>query len=132
MSYEFDIPISPVAKGRPRFDRRTGIVYTPSKTRSAETNLKFFLARQWGRDPPLEGPLEVKIVFSFLRPESVSEKKRPFHTVKPDCSNLVKVIEDAGNKLIWRDDSLIFSLKIIKQYAETESIHMTVKELELT
>ena len=30
------IPGEPVAKGRPRFNGKTGTVYTPTKTRSAE------------------------------------------------------------------------------------------------
>ncbi len=130
MLYEFNIPISPIAKGRPRFDSRTRRSYTPEKTRSAETNLKFFLARQWGSKPPLEGPLELAIVLSYIRPKSVTEKKRPFLITRPDLDNLAKTIMDSGNKLIWRDDSLIFSLRVLKQYADTESIFFTVREFE--
>lgn len=127
MHYEFTIPLEPVAKGRPRF-AKGGIAYTPSKTRKAEQELRFFLSKEFNR-PPLDGPLRVFARFTFTRPKSVSESKRPHMQVKPDLSNIWKTIEDAGNDLIWCDDALIVSATVEKNYGPQSSIYLHVVEV---
>lgn len=130
MFYEFNIPIEPVAKGRPRFAMRGkyATAYTPEKTRKYESDIKYFVAQNWKREP-LTGPLSIVANFYFLRPKSVSAKARPYHVVKPDCSNLCKALEDSLNKILFHDDSQIIQLIVHKHYASRASIHLCVAEV---
>jgi Holliday junction resolvase RusA-like endonuclease len=70
----------------------------------------------------------------FVRPASVSPKKRPHHTVKPDSSKLLRAIEDALTKVLWKDDSQVVSTTITKEYArpdEPARVLIHVWELDL-
>ena len=113
----------PIAKGRPRFSSN-GHAYTPAKTRDAGNELKFMIMQ---KKPVLlfDQALHVEIVFTFLPPKT-KPKNRIYPTVKPDCSNLVKCIEDSCNGLVWTDDCLITDLIIKKRYGEKESIEIFV------
>lgn len=130
MFHEFHFPISPVAKGRGRITTIGGHprIITPPETREAEANLKALLSQEWGFKQPLAGPLEVTVTLSILRPKSVKADKRPFVTTRPDIDNYLKLVFDAANKLVWRDDAQIFSLRALKQYSEAESIYFSVRE----
>jgi Holliday junction resolvase RusA-like endonuclease len=72
-------------------------------------------------DKPLEGALSVGISFYFAMPKSWSAKKKSamnmkYHTQKPDLTNLVKMLEDALNGVIWQDDSQISELMVKKRW----------------
>jgi len=108
------LPFEPVAKGRPRLSKYGA--YTPEKTRKAELNIKIFL--QIKKAPLFESPVALELLFKMKRPKSVSKKKRPEHTVKPDLSNLIKLVEDAANRILYNDDSQILEIKARKEYAE--------------
>ena len=61
-----------------------------------------------GRPAPMEGAIVARMVFSFLRPASVKRAKRPFPSVAPDLSKLVRSTEDALTAAgVWRDDALV-------------------------
>lgn len=117
-----EFPLDPVAKGRPRFSRKSGVAYTPEKTRAAEAELRWMMNKQWNR-PILECALVVDVAFFFRRPKSV---KRLHPTVKPDLSNIFKTVEDAGNGILWRDDSQIISASISKYYAGESKIVLQI------
>lgn len=66
---------------------------------------------------PLTGPLFLSVTFYFHRPASVSVKKRPYPTVKPDVDKVVRSIMDCLkiNGLIG-DDALVIDLHAKKRY----------------
>ena len=124
----------PIAKGRPRFGKRPGLgrgvytVYTPENTANAEEIMQGEMRQACAT--PLEGPLELRVTFSFRRPRSwpkaqrdaVDNGHRSWHSSKPDIDNLVKLVSDAGNGILWRDDAQIVRLEAIKVYgAENET-----------
>jgi len=121
---EFVFNIDPVAKGRPRFTRG-GRAYTPERTRKFTNELIAMM--QWQVGEPLEGALKVEIVFYMRRPKSV---KRKYPTVKPDLDNLEKALYDAGNGILWNDDSQIVTHTVSKYYADSGSIYMKVTKLK--
>jgi Holliday junction resolvase RusA-like endonuclease len=127
MHFEFTIPLEPVAKGRPRFSK-LGRAFTPSKTRKAEQDIRYFLSREFSR-PPLEGPIHLFARFTFERPKSVPEHKRPFHTVSPDWDNVAKAVTDAANGILFCDDRQIVFATIEKAYGPKPSIYLHVKEV---
>jgi Holliday junction resolvase RusA-like endonuclease len=125
----FYIPGLPVAQGRPKFARMgKGVrAYDPEKSRNWKAYVKAIAAQHSPK--MMEGPLLVDLHFRFPRPKSVSAKKRPFHTVKPDCTNLAKGIEDALNGLLWADDSQVVDLRIRKDYGAEAGVLVKVEEL---
>lgn len=129
--FRFFVPGVPVAKGRARATVRRGrggkvimtkqgqpIIgnYTPAATRNFEAVVKdLALAAIGGPDvQPISEPIDLLVEFRFPIPESWPPWKRQAaadgrlcHTSKPDCSNLVKAIEDACNKVLFVDDGQI-------------------------
>jgi len=122
-SHEFTFAVEPVAWSRPRV-ARSGHMFNAPKMRLAQQDLKWLMKSQFKRFP-LAGPLRVGIVFSITKPKSV---KRDIPAVKPDIDNLIKLVIDAGNKIIWEDDNLIIEITARKEYGEPR-IRLTVSEL---
>ena len=53
------------------------------------------IAQQHRPEKPFDGAVEVILKFYFLRPKSVSAKKRPYPCVKPDVDKITRAIFDA-------------------------------------
>jgi crossover junction endodeoxyribonuclease RusA len=64
------------------------------------------------------GPITVGAVFWFLRPASVSAKKRPYMTVKPDIDKVTRALLDALTGIVFRDDSQVVKLDVQKRYCD--------------
>lgn len=79
-----------------------------------------------GREP-FAGPVDLIAVFSFLRPKSVKESKRPEHTVKPDLDKLLRGILDPLSGVVYVDDSQIIATHVSKRYAETPGVEITIQ-----
>ena len=63
----FEIEITPVAKGRPRYARRGNFVqtYTPTKTREYEDVIRENSKTAMGLSEPLETPINVLLMFGM-------------------------------------------------------------------
>lgn len=75
---------------------------------------------------PMEGPIEVKVVF-FVKPPKKMPKGRTEPTVKPDIDNMIKGIFDALNKIAWKDDAQVISVISQKHYYDEPHIRVTVE-----
>lgn len=128
----FVIPGRPCAwqrarsNGKVRFD-------SPEQTRNKLTISQIGAATMNGR-PPLEGPLEVIVAAFWLYPKSMSKKRRGqygshFYTSRPDADNIIKLIGDALNGIVWRDDSQIVTLQVTKRYAINQQTVIRVMPL---
>jgi len=129
----FIVPGEPVAKGRPRFSTRGGKTrtYTPTKTAEAEWSIRLYAVAAFGNQEVFDGPVRVRLVFVLRRPKSVSAKKRPWPSVKPDVDNLAKTVLDALSAAVaWIDDSLVCILEVEKMYASLEEEPRTVIHIE--
>lgn len=128
------IPLKPVAKGRPRFTR-LGRAYTPDQTRNYEREVAKWAKHNYS-GKPLSGPLQVAIVFCFVRPVSQgspkSKKFRERPNCKPDLENLSKSVCDALNGILWVDDSEICRLQLSKIYGDAEFTQLLVEPLDLS
>ena len=125
----------PVGKGRPRFSRKTGHVYTPEKTARYEERLAWAAQCEMKGRPLFEGPLEVRLTALMPVPASKPVKwkaaalgglHRP--TGKPDADNVAKVL-DALNGVVWRDDAQIVELHVSKTYGDKPGLCVWVKSL---
>jgi Holliday junction resolvase RusA-like endonuclease len=113
--------VKPTPKGRPRFTR-SGHTYTDAKTRAAEKELQSIMRSQY-KGKPMLCPLDVEIVFYFKRGKTV---KRSSPSVKPDVDNLLKLVTDSANEILWKDDSQICRLMGEKHYGPEDEIHMRI------
>lgn len=116
---EFFIPASPIGKGRPQFARRGDrvVTFTPEKTRLAEHEIRY-IAKQLledNRELPYQGAISLLLTITFPRPKAA--KKRKHHTSKPDVDNVLKLLCDALNGILWIDDSQINLVCVRKEYA---------------
>lgn len=114
------IPVQAVPKERARVVN--GRAYTPQKTRAFERFIKAYVRAELLKQRKLnltrkKSVYYLNVVFFLKRPKSVTRK---YPNVKPDCSNLVKAIEDALNGILWLDDSEIIDLGVRKRYAESK------------
>lgn len=131
----FVIPGKMRGKGRPRFTVINGHAraYTPAKTVSTESVVREIGAEAMGGQPILEGPLQLSIIVNLIRPISWSKKRvaeSPIPMGKPDLDNVAKLIGDALNGIIWRDDSQISSLQIARCFVtDGESTEIIVRTL---
>src|SRR5574343_858636 len=127
---KFVVQGNPVAQGRPRFARIGNHVraYDPATSRSWKEAVRWAVSDAMQGEAIHDWPLEVRMAFWFQRPKSHygtgknSGVLRPaaprMHTSKPDAENCAKLLLDAMNGLVYRDDSQVCRLIIEKIYAD--------------
>lgn len=101
------------SNGKVRFD-------SPEQSRNKLTIGQIGAAAMAGR-PPLECAVEVMVAAYWQWPKSMSEKKRrvygsQYFTARPDGDNIMKLLGDALNGIVWRDDAQIVTATISKRY----------------
>lgn len=74
----------------------------------------------------IAGPVKLTARFYFSRPKT-SRRSEP--SVPPDCSKLVRAIEDSLTGIVWRDDALVVQLDASKVYGDPPRAEITVEEL---
>lgn len=94
------------------------VTFTPKKTKDNESELKYEMRKQFKRQP-FDVALKLEVAFYMRRPKS--RKKALFHKVKWDLDNLIKQLSDAGNGILWKDDSIIVEIHTTKSYSPKES-----------
>jgi Holliday junction resolvase RusA-like endonuclease len=77
----------------------------------------------------IQGAVEVKLKFYFIRPKSVSEKKRPHHIVKPDIDKITRSVLDGLKGTIYSDDSVVIKLVVDKEYGDPPRCEIEVMEV---
>lgn len=139
----------PVAKGRPRarvmrkkvfeggrlVTKHIPQLYTPDETSEAEASLAEAVL-PFRPVPVFSCPLRVDLVFylPMLQSFSAGERARAESgalrpAVKPDGDNYVKLVFDALNGVVWRDDALIVSHHADKFYGREPRTEITVTPL---
>lgn len=115
----------PIGKGRPRFSRKSGTVYTPEKTARYEERLAWAAQSVMRGRALLEGALTATVRFYVEIPASWSQKKQRealtgqlFPIKKPDIDNSIKLVFDALNKVVYHDDCQIISVVSVKRYSD--------------
>lgn len=125
----------PRGKGRPRFRVVTPhgkpsfvSTYTDAATRDYESDLRVMAKSAMLGRQRLAGPVLVRVVAQMAIPQSwpikkqrdaIAQRIRP--TGKPDCDNILKVI-DALNGVVWDDDSQVVSAFVSKVYSDTPAL----------
>lgn len=130
---EFDMIMEKIPKGTAQMKRanfRNRTFFEGANLKSARytyTQILSLNAPEW----PLIGP--VGATFEFYYPIKDKRKKGKYKVTKPDCDNLVKLLQDCMTKLhYWNDDAQIARLVVEKAYSvhDCAQIHIKVRELE--
>ena len=130
------IPGEPQGKERPKFARAGAHVktYTPEKTVVYESRVRFEYIRHCKVRFPEDAVLEVDITAVFSIPKRTPKKNlagmldgsvRP--TRKPDVDNIVKIILDALNGVVYKDDAKVVAVTARKIYGKDENVGVIVK-----
>jgi len=119
----FVVDGKPVPKGRPRFNKMTGKIYTPAATVRAEKNIRWNIfqqcASQQNHYKDYTGMVNVTIMFwmpfpSHLRKkEKIEGEGRPI-IIRPDLDNLIKLVLDAMNGFMYKDDNQVSGIEAVK------------------
>ena len=111
--------------------QRPVIVTTGNNPNAKEwQQLVSMTAQQHRPDTLYQGAVEIGLHFYFARPKSVSVKKRPYHTVKPDIDKLCRNILDALSGVVYVDDTQVVKLTASKAYDQAPRVEITVREVE--
>ena len=129
----FVIPGKPFAWKRPRFNRASGATFNDATQEAYFSTVASIAQRH--TNGPIDGPVSLGIAATFAMPKSWSNKKRAamagqHHTQKPDLSNLVKAIEDACNRVLFRDDAQVAVYAgCSKRWGDVDQTIVTVEAL---
>lgn len=123
-SFEIFIPGKAVSQPRPRVFRlpngQTRAVSLPKNHPASTWKQRILVALNTYMGPIIEGPLEMEVIFVFDRPKRLQRKKDPegaiLHDKKPDLDNLLKIIKDTFNGIVWKDDSQVCRISLTKIY----------------
>ena len=137
--FHLRIYADPVAQARPRFSRcgKFTKTYDPAKSVNWKAMINREAQEQARKDGfkmfPAGTALVATFTFIFQRPPSVSAKKRPFHTVKPDLDNLIKGVKDALRGVVYHDDAMIVAYgedtgKFYANDGERPGVEITIRE----
>jgi len=129
---EVFIPGRPVAQGRVRFARRGKFTtaYDPEESANYKNWVKVMLLEAGVKMFPKDTPLHMRLIIHVERPKSISVKKRPQPTVKPDLDNYIKILSDSCNGFIFEDQQIV-SITARKTYVEDKNkqgVTLIVKE----
>nr|BDD45132.1 Holliday junction DNA helicase [bacterium] len=126
----------PVAKGRGRVGKLANgspVVFTPAHTRKYESTLRLRACDLMDSRPPLDAAVSVRVKAFLPIPVSWSKKKKAaalqgevLPQVKPDCDNYLKAALDALNGVVFRDDSLVTDMHVMKRYSDCPRLEIEV------
>ncbi len=118
--FETTIFMKPVAKGRAKVGKIAGhaTMYTPKKTVNAEAQVIAAIRQEIGPVGLMFDagvPLYLGAIFYMERPKS-AKKSVTMPTTRPDADNLGKMLMDALNGFLFRDDAQLTSVLFRKRY----------------
>lgn len=114
---EIFVPGDPVAQGSMKHVGHGRIIHSNDKALRAWRERIAHVARSEGVTMQ-ESPngFRVNLVFILRRPKSVSVKKRPYPTKKPDVDKLTRAVLDALTGVVWGDDAEVVRVHAEKVY----------------
>ena len=125
-----------VAKGRARFTR-SGIAYTPAKTRKYEAHGRLAAQLAMGDRLPVNGPVHLTALVELPVPGSWSKRRRASAVVgdirptsRPDIDNFLKSAIDAINGIAVADDSLVVEVTVKKKFGVDPKLVLLIAPIE--
>ena len=132
---QFFIPGIPATAGSKRGfpirrkDGSLGVAMTHDNKRAKPWMSQVAMVASEHFTTPWEGACSLQVTFVFQRPKSHYGSGKnaarlkgtaPTHkTSKPDCTKLIRCLEDGLTGIAYRDDSQVVELAVEKKYGET-------------
>lgn len=137
MLCEFSVDGDVRGKGRPRFDTRSGRAYTDQRTLAYEHAIMTAARLAMGCSQPVVGPVRVLATVYVAVPKSYSALKRGacmcgqiYPTGRPDLDNMLKILMDACNGIVWVDDAQVVEVAVSKLWSERGRLHVMVDAVQ--
>ncbi|KDC15366.1 RusA family crossover junction endodeoxyribonuclease [Bordetella bronchiseptica] len=133
---KFDVPGVPVGKGRPRAAKagKHITLYTPEKTAAYESTVALTARQAMAGNQLIDGPVSAVLDIRLPVPQSWSKRKQAaalggteLPTKKPDADNVIKVIFDAINGVVWHDDTQVVDIVVRKRYAAVPGVAVEIE-----
>ena len=103
------------------------VFYEPAELKAVRSKLEAHLS--W-HVPKQKHTTAIRLVVKWLFPVTGKHTDGEYKTTKPDCSNMIKLLEDVMTFLgFWTDDALISSLVVEKFWSEKPGIYICIEEL---
>lgn len=132
----FAIPGEPRGKQRVRVTK-TGIAYTPKDTVYYENLIVQVFRGTFPDWVPTDKAIAMEFTVVMAIPKSASKKNRQLMiegkirpTKCPDWDNFGKIVSDALNQLLYRDDRQVVDGHVRKFYGEVPGINVTFEVIE--
>lgn len=132
----FVVKGEPKGKGRPRFVRSTGRVYTPPETGRYE-ELVALSYQNSARGYKFTCPVRVTVKAYHKPPKGKSKEVVQdmlngyiLPTKKPDADNVAKIILDGLNHIAWDDDTQVVEMMVIKRYSEEPMVAVIIEAID--
>lgn len=122
-----------VGKGRPHFVKKTGVAITPERTRSYESIIRDAAHREMKWEP-WDVPVAAVITAYYEIPKSWAKAKKEMARRqliapgKPDTDNIVKIVLDSCNRVVYLDDSQVVLCVARKLWGDTARLVVTLQE----
>ena len=136
MKYRSELDERQRGKQRPRYSKRLGRMYTPTKTSNFEEKVRWAFKSKYNIDTGINmNPFKAKIIIQSKPAESLGRKakeeliRNTWDLRKPDIDNVTKIILDALNGLAYKDDNQVTALLLFKQYGTADKVVVEVEEI---
>lgn len=140
------IPFPPQGKARHRTrtlkvqgskgERHISMSYACPKQKGHVMDVQKVMRSVW-KSEPIALPIHLDLVAHMPIPASWSRVRKALaatdfllHVSKPDIDNILKLIKDCANDLLYCDDAQIVSVTACKQYSEAPGYLLTLYTLE--
>jgi len=128
MEYQYVLFGDPIPLARARYTGRR--VWDSQKEIKLVSALN--LKQQHGKRRLLFGPLHFDVTFYMKMPEDPRKRKKydgNYHFFRPDIDNMLKMLLDVANSVLYRDDCIVCSINARKIYDETPRTEIKIREM---
>lgn len=101
------IPLRPVSTNRLYLVSKYHKIYLSKPAREFTEKCKKMISEQY-TEKPIDKPISVTFVFNLTGDKKI------------DIDNMLRLVINCGNKLLWEDDSLIDSVQAVRKLNQEE------------
>ena len=106
-------------------------VYTAADVRRAEDSAKVQFISLWHPRPVLDGPVTLKLVHQYPWLKKHTREERALRmlpkTTKPDNTNLRKLIEDAAEGVVYKNDAQVWCSSDQRYFCDVDAAQTLVE-----
>lgn len=110
--------------------------YADKDTEAHEKAIADYASLLMRRNEPTEKPLTMLVHAFRSIPESWSQRDKDramagavVPTSRPDGDNYLKLVQDALNGVVYKDDSQIVDSRVIKRYSDRPALRIEIREM---